>query len=135
MVELELEPMNWLPNGLLDHSTLRMLTDASDVVGIVPKQVGFGEHGEMVFEFILAQETKAKGVSYDFGNDEWLLIKEIELTERPSAENPIGEVAFDNADRGKIREIKDALDEYRGFAPEEFSEIDPEDLPSRDDHI
>lgn len=133
--DLELKPMDWLPNGLLNHSTLRMLTDASDVVGIIPKQVGFGSHAQMVFEFILAQESKAKGISYDFGNDEWLLVKEIELTKPPSAEEPIGEISFDTADRTKIRELNDALDKYRGFAPEEFSKISPEDLPSRNDHL
>lgn len=135
MVDLELEPMDWLPDGLLDHSTLRLLTDASDVVGITPKEVGFGEHGEMVFEFILAQESMAKGVSYDFEHDEWLLIKEVKLTDTPSAEKPIGEVRFDSADKPKIRELNDALDKYRGFAPEEFSSLDPDDLPGRNDHI
>lgn len=135
MVELELERMDWLPDGLLNHSTLRLLTDASDVVGIIPKKVGFGKHNEAVFEFIIAQESKAKGVSYDFGHDEWLLIKEVDLTSRPTAEQPIGEVAFDTADQGKVRELKDALDKYRGFAPEEFSSIDEGDLPTRDDHL
>lgn len=135
MVDLELEPMEWLPNGLLDHSTLRLLTDASDVVGIIPRQVGFGERGDAVFEFIIAQKTQAKGLSYDFKNDEWLLIKEVDLENEPSAEDPVGQVSFDAVDRGKMRELTDALDEYRGFALEEFPNLDPDDLPSRDDHV